>query len=251
VRRLTDDGSMKLVALAAYMLLALGLLALPACGGNDGEASADPRPASDEKATPGYAATPRKALEAWVAAVQAGDVEMICRLLPPRDGCSTSLVRTSVFPRVREEMQGLTGALHYGAVNVANGYTLFGVVSGDSAEAYSVPVARGMQQWSVRKESAARIVLDRPDPAIALASGPTEISFTTWAPMGSGYPITALWIDSRRVKVRRNVLGPLKDGLTRAHWTAAARLLPGRHVLVAGVRGHGALEARAWVVTVR
>ena len=249
MRRLTDDGSMKLMALAACVLLAMGLLALTACGGHESE---DQRPASEqEKAAPGYAATPRRALEAWVTAVQAGDVEMICRLLPPRDGCSSSLVKTSLFPHVREEMKGLTGTLRYGAVNVANGYTLFGVVSGDSAEAYSVPVARGMQQWSVRKESAARIVLDRPDPPIARARGRTEISFTTWAPMGSGYPITSLWIDSRRVKVRRDVIGPIEDGLTRAHWTAVARLLPGRHLLVAGVRGHGALEARAWVVTVR
>jgi hypothetical protein len=69
--------------------------------------------------------------------------------------------------------------------------------------------------------------------------------------MGSGYPITVLWIDSRRVKVRRDVVGPIEDGLTRARWTAAGRFLPGRHVLVAGVRGHGALEARAWVVTAR
>ena len=150
---------------------------------------------------------------------------MICRLLPPRDGCSPSLVKTSLLQHAREEMQGLRGTLRYGAVNVANGYTLFGVVSGDSPEAYSVPVARGMQQWSVRKESAARIVLDRPDPPIARASGRTEISFTTWAPMGSGYPITSLWIDSRRVKVHRDVIGPIEDGLTRAHWTTVARLL--------------------------
>ena len=151
---------------------------------------------------------------------------MICRLLPPRDGCSPSLVKTSLLPHAREELQGLRGTLRYGAVNVANGYTLFGVVSGDSAETYSVPVARGMQQWSVRKESAARIILDRPDPANALASGRTEISFTTWAPMGSGYPITPLWIDSRRGKVRRDVIGPIKGGLTRAHWTGACAAPP-------------------------
>lgn len=203
---------MKLMVVAARLLLLLALLALAACGGDEREAGQ--RSASEEKkAAPGYAATPRKALESWLAAVRSGDVEMICRLLPQREACSTSLVKTSLLPHVREEMRGLRGTLRYGAVNIAGGYTLFGVVSGESPEAYSVGVARGMRQWSVRREGAARIVLDRPDPAIPQASGRTEISFTTWAPMGSGYPITGLWIDSRRVTSSAWTSGQAKAAL--------------------------------------
>ena len=246
MRNSIDDGSVLLVV-AARLVFPLALLLLAACGGEDGGASAN----HPKKAAPGYAATPRKALESWVTAVRAGDVEMICRLLPQREACSTSLVKTSLLPHVREEMQGLRGSLRYGAVNIARGYTLFGVVSSESHEAYSVGVARGMRQWSVRREGAARIVLDRPDPAVPQASGRREISFTTWAPRGSGYPYTGLWIDGRRVNVERLDLGPEEAGLTRARWTGAARLARGRHVLVAGVRGHGAFEARAWVVVVR
>jgi hypothetical protein len=44
--------------------------------------------ASDGRAAPEYAATPRKALESWVTAVRAGDTEMVCRLLIPRSVCA-------------------------------------------------------------------------------------------------------------------------------------------------------------------
>ena len=58
MRRLTGDGSMKLMALAACVLLAMGLLALPACGGDESEASADQRPASARRKL--RLATPRR-----------------------------------------------------------------------------------------------------------------------------------------------------------------------------------------------
>jgi hypothetical protein len=37
----------------------------------------------------------------------------------------------------------------------------------------------------------------------------------------------------------------------RVRWIGAARLLPGRHVMVAGVKGDGGVSANAWILTVR
>jgi hypothetical protein len=61
VRRSIDDGSMKPVVVAARLVFPLALLVLAACGGEDGGTSAS----HPKKAAPGYAATPRKALESW------------------------------------------------------------------------------------------------------------------------------------------------------------------------------------------
>jgi hypothetical protein len=74
--------------------------------------SGEPR---DEDEAPEYAATPRKALESWVTAVRAGDIEMMCRLLGPRP-CEKALVKNRVLPLVRAEMRGLKGDLRYGAI---------------------------------------------------------------------------------------------------------------------------------------
>jgi hypothetical protein len=92
--------------------------------------------AGDENAAPEYAATPRKALESWVTAVRAGDIEMMCRLLGPRS-CMTTLEETKFLPLVRAEMRGLKGDLHYGAIDIGapEARIVIGVVSGESPAA--------------------------------------------------------------------------------------------------------------------
>jgi hypothetical protein len=93
-------------------------------------------------------------------------------------------------------------------------------------------------------------VLERPDPATVLPSGRTEISFTASAERpGSNYPNAELWIDSRHVDGRLDTGGDLDP--VRVRWIGTARLLPGRHVMVAGVKGDGGVSANAWVLTVR
>jgi hypothetical protein len=223
--------------------------------------------ASDENAAPEYAATPRKSLESWMAAVRAGDIEMMCRLLGPRP-CNKAVVKNRVLPAVRAEMRGLKGELHYGAINIGapEARIVIGVVSGDSPIAYAVPVARGKTQWSIDDEElnldwphpppAPKAVLEQPDPTAALPSGRTRISFTASANRpGSNYPNAELWIDSRHVDGHLD-LAPARShvehgDLEVVRWIGAARLLPGRHVMVAGVKGDGGVSANAWVLTVR
>jgi hypothetical protein len=221
--------------------------------------------ASDENAAPEYAATPRKSLESWMAAVRAGDIEMMCRLLGPRP-CNKAVVKNRVLPAVRAEMRGLKGELHYGAINIGapEARIVIGVVSGESPSAYAVPVARGKTQWSIDDEGnlwegfapSPKAVLERPDPTTALPSGRTRISFiaSAYRP-GSNYPNAELWIDSRHVDGRLDI-GPSVDthadaDLERVRWIGAARFLPGRHVMVAGVNGDGGVSANAWVLKVR
>jgi hypothetical protein len=220
------------------------------CGSSDA--------ASDDKAAPEYAATPRKALESWVTAVRAGDTEMMCRMLTPGSVCADASMETKFLPHVRAEMRGLKGDLRYGAVDNGGPELLIGVVSGESPAAYAVQMVRGKTQWRISEESydpglVPRFVLNHPDPADVLASGRTDISFTAWAyTPGSVYPDAALWIDGRHVNGRLDI-GP--DGgfaLSRVRWIGAARLLAGRHVLVAAVRsGDGGLPVNAWILTVR
>jgi hypothetical protein len=120
-------------------LILLFAAVISACGGSDDE----------KNAAPEYATTPRKALESWVAAVREGDVEMMCRLLNATSGCDTpekrSFVKAKLLPHVRAEMRGLTGDLHYGAINIGGSERrrVIGVVSGESPVAYAVPVTRG------------------------------------------------------------------------------------------------------------
>jgi hypothetical protein len=220
--------------------------------------------ARDENAAPEYAATPRKALESWVTAVRAGDVEMMCRLLGPRP-CKKALVEKRLLPLVRAEMRGLKGDLRYGAINIgaSEARIVIGVVSGDSPAAYAVPVARGKTQWSIDDEEGLwpwatppRAVLERPDPSAALAPGRTAISFAASADRpGSNYPNAELWIDSRHVDGRLDIPPFDPEGERfdpeRVRWIGAARLRPGRHVMVAGVKGDGGVSANAWVLTVR
>ena len=220
--------------------------------------------AKDEKnAAPEYAATPRKALESWVTAVRAGDIEIMCRLLGPRP-CKKALVETGLLPHARAEMRGLKGDLRYGAVDIGapEARIVIGVVSGESPAAYAVPVARGKTQWSIDDEEALywegetshlpRAVLERPDLTAASPSGRVAISIVGEAERsGSNYPNTEVWIDSRHVDGRLDI-GPAKAfELERVRWIGAARLLPGRHVMVAGVKGEGGVSANAWVLTVR
>jgi hypothetical protein len=223
------------------------------CGGSEKE--------NDEKqAAPEYAATPRKALESWVTAVRAGDIEMMCRLLGPRP-CKNALVENRVLPLVRAEMRGLKGDLDYGAIDIGapEARIVIGVVSGDSPAAYAVPVARGRTQWSIDDEEGLwpwatppRAVLERPDPSAALAHGRTPISFTASADRpGSNYPNAELWIDSRHVGGRLDIDGDEYRDMAEVRWIGAARLLPGRHVMVAGLKGDGGVSANAWVLTVR
>jgi hypothetical protein len=61
----------------------------------------------EEEAAPEYAATPRKALESWVTAVRAGDIEVMCRLLSLRRGCERAFIEARLLPHVRAEMRGL------------------------------------------------------------------------------------------------------------------------------------------------
>ena len=218
--------------------------------------------ASEENAAPAYAATPRKSLESWVTAVRSDDIEMMCRLLGPRP-CKKALVKNNLLPAVRAEMRGLKGELHYGAIDVGapEARIVIGVVSGDSPVAYAVPVARGTTQWSIDDEETLgptppRAVLERPDPATPLESGRTQISFTASADRpGSNYPNAELWIDSRHVDGRLDIPpfdpeGERFDPET-IRWIGTARLVPGRHVMVAGVKGDGGVSANAWVLTVR
>jgi hypothetical protein len=116
----------------------------------------------------------------------------------------------------------------------------------------------GGPRWSISPEAyapdyAPKIVLDNPDPAAVLTSGRTAISFTAWAyTPGSVYPNAELWIDSRHVDGR---LSPGPDrgfALERSRWIGAARLLPGRHVIVAAVReAMGGLAANALILTIQ
>jgi hypothetical protein len=226
----------------------------------------------EKKAAPGYAATPRKSLESWVTAVRAGDIEMMCRLLYPGRGCAApgekAFMKTKFLPHVRAEMRGLKGELHYGAVPYRP-RILIGVVSGESPAAYAVSVARGMTQWSIDAERYTHpsvparfarfndgfvpsIVLNRPDPAATLASGRTVISFTAWNfTSGSSGPDAELWIDGRRAGGRLLDEVQRENELWRVRWLFAPRLRPGRHVIVAGVRGSGRIAANAWLLTVR
>jgi hypothetical protein len=79
---------------------------------------------------------------------------------------------------------------------------------------------------------------------------------------GSNYPNAALWIDSRHVTGRLDVhpargLQPIpRDessyGMEPVRWIGAARLIPGRHVMVAAVKGDGGIaRTSAWLLTVR
>ena len=158
-------------------------------------------------------------------------------------------------------MRGLRGDLHYGAIDIGapEARIVIGVVSGDSPVAYAVPVARGTTQWSIDDEERLdvfaeppRAVLVRPDPATTLPSGRTQITFIASAERpGSNYPNAELWIDSRHIDGRLDV-GPEQGFESEAvRWIGAARLLPGRHVMVAGVKGDGGVSANAWVLTVR
>lgn len=220
--------------------------------------------AGEENDAPEYAATPRKSLESWVDAVRAGDIEMMCRLLGPRP-CKKALVKKNVLPAVRAEMRGLEGELHYGSIDIGapEARIVIGVVSGESPDAYAVPVARGKTQWSIDDEEllwgfqkSPTAVLEHPDPATVLAKGRTKISFTASADRpGSNYPGAELWIDSRHVDGHL-VIPPFDPQGERfdpetVRWIGAARLLPGRHVMVAGVQGDGGVSANAWVLTVR
>jgi hypothetical protein len=227
---------------------------------------------SNENAAPEYAATPRKALESWVNAVREGDVEMMCRLLHPRSRCSVpdeAYIEPKYLRHVRAEMRGLEGDLRYGAIDIGapESRIVIGVVSGESPVGYAVPVSRGLTQWSIKEEFSlggfARIVLERPDPEAPLASGRTSIAFSALAwDAGSNYPNAALWIDSRHVTGRVDFHPP--DGLQPAlprdesfgmepiRWIGSARLRPGRHVMVAAVKGDGGIaRTSAWLLTVR
>lgn len=252
--RLRRHRLVVLLGRSSCLILLLAAV-MSGCGGS-GDAY------DEEKAAPEYAATPRKALESWVNAVRAGDIEMMCRLLGPRP-CKKALVETRLLPLVRAEMRGLKGDLHYGAIDIGapEARIVIGVVSGDSPAAYAVPVARGKTQWSIDDEEALfwgrdvpppRAVLERPDPSAALASGRTAISFTASAHRpGSNYPNAELWIDSRHVNGRLDGIGDEYRDMEEIRWIGAARLLPGRHVMVAGVKGDGGVSANAWVLTVR
>jgi hypothetical protein len=219
---------------------------------------------SNENAAPEYAATPRKALESWVAAVHAGDTEMMCRLLSTRT-CDVALLKSKLLPHVRAEMRGLKGELRYGAIDIGapEARIVIGVVSGDSAAAYAVPGARGKRQWSIDDEellwdfsSPPVAVLERPDPTAVLPAGRTKISFTASANRpGSNYPDGALWIDSRHVNGHIDIppFDPNGERFDpeKVRWNGTGRLSPGRHVMVAGVKGDGGVSANAWVLTVR
>jgi hypothetical protein len=155
-------------------LILLLAAVISGCGSTGGE----------KNAAPEYAATPRKSLESWVSAVRAGDIEMMCKLLGPRSRCAKpdkkAFMETTFLPHVRAEMRGLKGELHYGAVDIGapENRIVIGVVSGESPAAYAVLVRRGVTQWSIKEEFSfggfARIVLERPDPGAALASGRTS-----------------------------------------------------------------------------
>jgi hypothetical protein len=245
------------VLLGRFSCLNLLLAAvISGCGSTGG--------ANDEKkAAPEYAATPRKSLESWVTAVRAGDIEMMCRLLGPRSGCAApdkkAFMETKFLPHVRAQMRGLKGDLHYGAIDIGapENRIVIGVISAESPVAYAVVVRRGVTQWSIKEEPSffgfPRIVLERPDPTAALASGRTDIAFTAWASdSGSNYPNAALWIDSRHVSGRLDTGEQNAFGLERVRWIGAARFLPGRHVMVAAVKGEGGIaRAGAWLLTVR
>jgi hypothetical protein len=248
--------------LARSCLILLLATVIAGCGSTDGK----------KNAAPEYAATPRKSLESWVTAVRAGDTEMMCRLLRPHSRCSgpeEAFIEPKFLRHVRAEMRGLEGDLHYGAIDIGapESRIVIGVVSGESPVAYAVPVLRGLTQWSINEEFSfdgfARIVLERPDPGAPLASGRTGIAFSALAwDAGSNYPNAAVWIDSRHITGRLDVhpargLLPVPRnessyGMEPVRWIGAAKLLPGRHVMVAAVKGDGGIaRTSAWLLTVR
>ena len=231
----------------------------------------------EKNAAPEYAATPRKALESWVTAVRAGDIEMMCRLLGPHSSCSEqqsaafkseAFIETRFLPHVRAEMQVLKGDLHYGSIDIGAPETriVIGVVSGDSPTAYAVLVRRGATQWSIKEEFFTgewpRIVLERPDPGAPLASGRTVIAFSAFAfDAGSNYPNAELWIDGRHIDgnldispahgLKPDPRDPNNFGIEAVRWMGAPTLRPGRHVMAAAVKGDGGIaRTSAWVLTV-
>lgn len=164
------------------------------------------------------------------------------------------------LPKIRAEMRGLKGELRYGAVNVGRGHTLIGVVSGDSASAYAVPVSRGSRQWGVRPEpsgdpppSSQHVLLKQPDPGRTLARGPTRVSFTLSSPGvgpgNSGYVYPDVWINGRPVEGRFQVEAQ-RMSFSRVRWTRLARLSPGRNIMVVLRRGYP-MEAWVWVLAAR
>jgi hypothetical protein len=259
--------------IGAVALLLLFTSVVSGCGG-----TSEPH---NTKAAPEYAATPRKALESWVSAVREGDIEMMCRLLhplravavgePPQPlDCSRSVVENKLLPHVRAEMQGLTGELHYGAIDIGapEARIVIGVVTGQSPFAYAVVVRRGKTQWSIKEEPSLggfpQIVLERPDPSAApLAKGRTPIAFSAQAwDAGSNYPNAALWIDGRHVNGRLDIHpahplpAPPEDpdlfGMEAVRWVGGAKLIPGRHVMVAAVKGDGGIvRTSSWVLDVQ
>ncbi|HEY6584293.1 MAG TPA: hypothetical protein VIZ29_05555, partial [Gaiellaceae bacterium] len=128
---------------------------------------------------------------------------------------------------------------------------MIGVVSGESPLSYTVLVRRGRTQWSIKEETFSgewpRIVLERPDPSVPLASGRTVIAFSALAfDAGSNYPNAALWIDGRHVNGDLDV-SPIRGlkpdprdannfGMEAVRWMGAPTLRPGRHVMVAAVK---------------
>jgi hypothetical protein len=179
-----------------------------------------------------------------------------------RRGRSRRRVRRSARPASGVPRSGVRRRLIWW-IGAPEARIVIGVVSGDSPAAYAVPVARGKTQWSIDDEerlwsfaNPPRAVLQRPDAATALPGGRTEISFFASADRpGSNYPNAELWIDSRHVDGRLDIPPFDPEGerfdTERIRWIGAARLLPGRHVMVAGVKGDGGISANAWVLTVR
>jgi hypothetical protein len=196
-----------------------------------------------------------------VRAVRKRDVQMVCRLLRPMRGCASYHDELAGIEAARKEMRGLTGKLHFGFVKFGEGEghgTLgIGVVYGESPAAYAVLLDRGTSQWRIDPgwgvtSGSPQIVLDRPDPAAALPSGRTGITFSAWArAAGSNEPNAALWIDSRHVEGRLEIEPENKVGLTRIRWLGAPRLRPGRRIIVAGVRDVFGIAVSAWRLTVR
>lgn len=133
--------------LKRFVLFLLLVAVLSGCGSESG-ANGEQNAAGQKNATLAYAATPRKALEAWVTAVRGRDLEMVCRLLRPMRGCRTSYDEQAGIEAARNEMRGLTGRLRFGFVKVADpgelhGTIGIGIVYGESPAAYAVLLLRG------------------------------------------------------------------------------------------------------------
>lgn len=160
--------------------------------------------------------------------------------------CDEKLVQT-----VRRELEGVGTDPQYRLIDVAGrdrpGATAIGLVVGESS-AYAVDLLRTPAQWRVHV-SDLEVIVESPKPGATTALR-TMIAFqAVGASPGSSYPGAELWIDGWHVDGNLAMVAEDDEGVDRIRWSRRAKVPPGRHVLVGGVRLWGEVAVRAWLFT--